>query len=129
MSAPTARYIRVSPLFALSRIRSGARVMAGQGTHPLLSSRTENDRMERLVTLHLVHALAENVLERVEAILDPDGRDAFPVLRRHFVHMAARAADERIRSDVDDMPFLHDYTLMVTEADNHADVLLRFREG
>lgn len=85
--------------------------------------------MERLVTLHLIHAVAENVLERVEVICDPDGRDAFPVLRRHFVHMAARAAEERIRSDVDDMPWLHDYTLVVTEADNDSKVLLRFREG
>ena len=85
--------------------------------------------MERRIALRLIHATTEQDLETVDVFLDPDHPETFPVLRRHFMAMAARAADERIEYRLEDMPWLHDYTLLVCEGHNHADVLMRYREG
>lgn len=84
--------------------------------------------MERRITLALENATDGGLIEVIDVFLDPDHRDSYGVFDRHFVAMAARAAQEEIEHDIERMPWLHDYTLLVCES-NTNDVLLRYRKG
>lgn len=85
--------------------------------------------MKRRITLVLENAHDGGPIEFVDVFLDPEHRDVYEVLDRHFVAMAARAAQEEIEHDIERMPWLHDYTLLVCEGGNTNDVLLRYRKG
>lgn len=85
--------------------------------------------MDRHYVLCLVQARTDEELERVDAWLEPDTSDGRDALRRHYLAMAARAADERRRPRLEDMPWLHDYTLLVRDGAKPARIELRFREG
>lgn len=85
----------------------------------------------RMMCLRLVHVESEDVLEEVDTLLDPEdgGKEYEEALGRFFLRMAARAANQRVRDDVADMPWLHDYRLDVCEVRNDRDVVQQFRLG
>lgn len=85
--------------------------------------------MQRRISLRLVHAATEEAIEDIDVILDPDHPDSYPALRRHFIAMASRAAGENPEYDIERMPYLHEFTLLVCEGGNYNDVLMRYREG
>ncbi|MER7015302.1 hypothetical protein ABT324_28045 [Saccharopolyspora sp. NPDC000359] len=85
--------------------------------------------MRRRIRLVLENAHDGGFCELVDVFLDPEHPSSCEVFARHFVAMAARAAQEEIEHDIERMPWLHDYTLLVCEGGNTNDVLLRYREG
>ncbi len=87
--------------------------------------------MERRLTLRLIHTLSEQCQEEVDVYLDREGdpNRFYPAIRRHFVSMASRDAEEDVQAEAQDMPWLHLYHLDVCEGGNPNDVLMRFREG
>lgn len=87
--------------------------------------------LNRLLNLCLENAHDGGLLEECDVWLDPDDPDSYEVLDRYFIAMAARAAGEEIdrSGELSRMPWLHDYTLLVRDGLNKADVFLRYRKG
>lgn len=84
---------------------------------------------DRWLTLHLDHEPTDSVVERVDIHDDPGSRSFPETIKRHFLAMVARHEEEDPRRDVDESPWLHKYTLRITEHSDYGAVLLRFREG